>query len=105
MVDIPETQNMSKHTYTLKNGDIKEKYYPQNQYNKTHYLKHKDDYLTEIICNVCNGKYTKQNKQKHNKTIKHNIHKTYNENIEKLKNELQQQQQQQHQTLQQTITI
>ena len=91
--------NLSKHTYKLKNGDIKVKYYPQKEYNKKHYDKNKENYLNEIICDVCNGKYTQQNKSKHNKTIKHNIHKKYNENIEKLKNELQKQQQQTTQTI------
>lgn len=95
VIDVPENSNgasMRKLTYKLKNGDIKEKYYPQSQYNKTHYLKNRETYLVEIVCDVCNGKYTQQNKSKHDKTIKHNIHKKYNENIEKLKNELQQQQ-------------
>lgn len=92
VIDVPETPTMRKLTYKLKNGDIKVKYYPQSQYNKTHYLKNRETYLVEIVCDVCNGKYTQQNKSKHDKTIKHNIHKKYNENIEKLKNELQQQQ-------------
>jgi len=94
---------MVKHSYTLKNGEIKVKYYPQNLYNKTHYQKHKDDYLQEIVCNVCQGKYTQQNKQKHNKTNKHITHKKYNDEIEKIKTELQQLQQQPIQP--QSITI
>jgi len=89
MSNIQILDKMVKHTYTLKNGEVKIRYYPQNQYNKTHYDKYKAEYTQDIICNVCMGHYTIQNKQKHNKTMKHILHKKHNDEIEKIKHELQ----------------
>jgi len=105
MSNIENVDKMVKHTYTLKNGEVKIRYYNQNQYNKTHYDKHKAEYTQEIVCNVCKGHYTIQNKQKHNKTLKHIMHKTHNEEIEKIKVELQLLQQQTITTSPITITV
>jgi hypothetical protein len=68
---IQPIEKMIKHSYTLKNGEVREKFYPQNQYNKKHYLKHQEKYNERICCNDCEGHYKIQNKTKHINSFRH----------------------------------
>jgi len=46
----------------------------KKEYNNTYLLKHKEKLLYEtFICDLCDGKYKKINKDHHNKTQKHSL--------------------------------
>jgi len=45
----------------------------QRQYNKTFYLKHKDEMLTTILCS-CGGKYSTYTLRNHERTKRHLNH-------------------------------
>lgn len=65
--------------YVNKDGELK--VYNQKGYNKTHYLKHKEN-QHKHICNVCNKEMNRRNKSNHEKTEKHKLHMRLNQNEE-----------------------
>lgn len=62
-------------TYTKKNGEIVEKEYNQQQYNKTYYEKNREKINGEVYeCECCNITVKSRNKFNHNKTLKHKLY-------------------------------
>ena len=63
--------------YVNKDGELK--VYNQKEYNKTHYLKYKEN-QQKHRCEACGTEMNKRNRFNHEQTEKHKLHMRLNQN-------------------------